>query len=187
MNETTAYDYDLLDPVAAAPLADNLVALQQVGIAGTPEADDPFESPAKFADRLASYMRAPGFALVTARRNGDMVGYAFGYVLPSDARWWEGLLDPVPADLIAETGRRTFAVNEIHVHPEHRGHGIATGVHGRLVHSGDWERATLLVRQDNPAQDQYKHWGYQQLSRLQPFPDSPVYVALVLPITRSAT
>jgi ribosomal protein S18 acetylase RimI-like enzyme len=172
--------YDLLDSAAAASLADDLVALQQLGIAGTPEADDPFESPERFRDRLTRYMAAPGFALVTARA-GEMVGYAFGYLLPPNARWWDGILDPVTPDLLTETGSRTFAVNEIHVHPSWRGRGIATGVHSRLVRSGDWERATLLVRQDNEARHQYAHWGYKQISRLKPFPDSPTYLALVLP------
>jgi GNAT superfamily N-acetyltransferase len=182
---TDATAYELLGPTGAASLTDDLVTLQQIGIAGTPEAEDPFESPAKFAERLTRYIASPGFALVTGRRSGDLVGYAFGYVLPPEARWWEGLLDPVPAGLLVETGSRTFAVNEIHVHPAHRGRGIATGVHSRLVHSGTWERATLLVRQDNPARDQYTHWGYQPISRLQPFPDSPIYLALVLPLAKN--
>ena len=178
--------YDLLDSAGASSLADDLVALQQLGIAGTPEADDPFESPERFRDRLTRYMISPGFALVTARAD-DLVGYAFGYLLQPDARWWAGLLDPVPPDVLTETGSRTFAVNEIHVRPSWRGQGIATGVHSRLVHSGDWERATLLVRQDNDARHQYTHWGYTQLSRLKPFPDSPTYLALVLPIDTSTS
>ena len=175
--------YDLLDAAGAAPIAGDLVQLQQLGIAGTPEADDPFESPERFGGRLLGYMRSPDFSLSTSRAaDGELVGYAFGYVLPPGARWWEGLLDPVPADLLVETGRRTFAVNEIHVRPDHRGQGIATGVHHRLVNWGGWERAPLLARQDNSARSQYLHWGYQELSSLQPFADSPVYVALVLPL-----
>jgi ribosomal protein S18 acetylase RimI-like enzyme len=181
----TTITYEVLDAVSAAPLAGDLVALQQLGIAGTPEAEDPFESAERFGARLLGYLAAPGFALATARAaDFDLVGYAFGYLLPVGARWWDGLLDPVPADLIAETGHRTFAVNEIHVRPDHRGQGIATAVHRRLVDSGGWDRATLLVRQDNAARDQYKHWGYEEISRLQPYPDAPVMIALVLPLQK---
>jgi GNAT superfamily N-acetyltransferase len=100
--------------------------------------------------------------------------------LPVGARWWEGLLDLVPDGFTVETGSRTLAVNEIHVRADRRGQGIASAVHRRLLDSGPWERATLLARPDNPALDRYKHWGYRSVGRLQPFPDAPVYLALVL-------
>jgi ribosomal protein S18 acetylase RimI-like enzyme len=171
---------DLYDPAGAVTLVDDLTALHVASIAGTPQEHDPFVAPERFKERLAGYMRAPAFAVSTARDGSDLVGYAFGYGLPADARWWEGLLDPVPDGFTLETGVRTLAVNEIHVRADHRGRGIASAVHGRLLESGPWARATLLARPENPALGQYQHWGYLPVGRLRPFADAPEYLALVL-------
>jgi GNAT superfamily N-acetyltransferase len=176
----SAQTVDLYDAATSASLVDDLTALHVASIAGTPQEHDPFVAPERFRERLIGYMGSPAFALATARDGADLVGYAFGYGLPSGARWWEGLLDPVPDGFTTETGSRTLAVNEIHVRADHRGRGVASAVHGRLLTSGSWERATLLARADNPALQRYEHWGYRSVGRLQPFPDAPEYVALVL-------
>jgi hypothetical protein len=43
------------------------------------------------------------------------------------------------------------------------------------------KRATLLVSEDNsPARRAYAKWGWRKIGKLQPFPDSPHYDALVL-------
>jgi len=174
---------DLYDAAGAATQVDDLTALYIAAYEGTPQGEDPFNSTGRFLQRLAGYMRSPGFALATARAGGgELVGYAFGYVLQPGARWWEGLTSEPPAGLTDETGSRTFALNELHVRADHRGRGIASELHAKLLMSGTYERATILVRPDNPAGDQYKHWGYQPLGRLKPFPDSPEFIALILPL-----
>lgn len=174
-----------LDGTAARSVAHELGALHLAAYVGTPEETDPFYSAERFAERLTGYASSPAFALVTARagEDGPLIGYAFGYVLPPGARWWDGLLDPVPAGLTTETGRRTFAVCELHVDAAWRGRGLASLLHRTLL-PGDPERATLLVRQDNPARAVYAHWGYEYVGRLQPYPDAPVYAALLLPLDR---
>jgi len=128
-------------------------------------------------------MSSPGFALATARIDTEMIGYAFGYVLQPGARWWEGLVTEQLPEITKETGQRTFALNELHIRADHRGEGIASALHRKLLTSGTYERATVLVRPDNPAGEQYAHWGYQPIGRMQPFPDSPNFVALILPLT----
>ena len=164
----------------AAVLADELGALYAAAYAGTPQADNPFYSADRFAERLHGYIKAPGFRLVTARAGGDLIGYAFGYVLPVSARWWAGLLDTPPAGFTTETGSRTFALNELHVRADHRGSGVASKLHSKLLETGSHERATVLVRPENPALHQYEHWGYHPVGRLKPYPDSPEYLAMVL-------
>ena len=111
-----------------------------------------------------------------------LIGYAFGYVLQPGARWREGLLDAQPAGLIDETGARTFALNELHVRADHRGEGIASALNAKLLTSGEYERGTVPVRPENPAAEQYAHWGYRPIGRLKPFADSPEYIALILPL-----
>jgi ribosomal protein S18 acetylase RimI-like enzyme len=171
------------DGRAAAALADELGALYAAAYHGTPQENDPFYSAAQFAERLNGYIKSPGFALVTARAGTSLIGYAFGYALPVGARWWNGLIGTPPEGFTTETGTRTFALNELHVRADRRGSGIASELHSNLLESGQYERATVLVRPENSAVDQYRHWGYRQVGRLKPYLDSPEYLALVLPLS----
>jgi ribosomal protein S18 acetylase RimI-like enzyme len=166
----------------AGRVADELAAVYRLAYVGTVREHDPFYSAERFAERFAGYRSAPGFELVTAHEDRELVGYVFGYALPPNARWWDGLLDAVPDGFTDETGHRTFALNELHVRAERRGRGIASTLHNELITHRDEERATVLVRPENPARATYLHWGYRVVGRLRPFADSPVYDALVLGI-----
>ena len=164
----------------AREIADELAAAYREAYIGTPQEHDPFYSTERFIERFNGYASAPGFELVTAHDGDQLTGYVFGYALPPGARWWNGLLDQVPQGFTDETGTRTFALNELHVRTPWRGRGVATRLHAELLAHRKEERATILVRPDNPARSTYLHWGYQVIGRLQPYPDSPVYDALIL-------
>jgi ribosomal protein S18 acetylase RimI-like enzyme len=143
--------------------------------------NDPFYSAERFVERVRGYLKAPGFEIVSAAVDGKPVGLAFGYALPENARWWTALTTPVEPELIAETGQRTFALNELMVHPNWQRHGIAEALHNELMAHRPEERATLLVREDNAAaQAAYAKWGWTKIGKLKPYPDSPNYDALVL-------
>jgi len=147
------------------------------------EIHDPFYSAERFAERVRGYMKAPGFQLVTADVEGDPVGLALGYTLPQDARWWRGLTTPVDPDFIAETGRRTFALCELMVHPDWQHRGIAHRLHDELLGKRPEERAALLVREDNvTAQRAYARWGWHKVGKIRPFADAPHYDVLILPL-----
>lgn len=144
---------------------------------------NPFYTTERFAERVTGYMRAPGFGLVIAHGDGKPIGLAFGYTLPVDARWWTGLTTPVDQGLIEETGSRTFAVNEIMTLPEYQRQHVARDTHRELLRVRQEERATLLVDEANaPAITAYERWGYRKIANLRPFPDSPNFAAMVLPL-----
>ena len=164
----------------AVDLADELGALYAAAYTGTPQESDPFYSAGRFAERFQGYTSSPKFLLISARLGADLIGYAFGYGLPANSGWWDGLLTPQPDGFTAETGTRTFALNELHVSAGHRGAGVASTLHSTLLQDGGYERATVLVRPENPARALYEHWGYQQVGRLKPYSDSPEYLSLVL-------
>lgn len=146
--------------------------------------NDPFHSTQRFLDRLDAYTQRDGFELVVAYANdNEPVGLAFGFALPETTRWWRGLVTPVPDGFTDEDGRRTFAVNEIMVCPEWQRRGVARSVHAELLSGRPEQRATLLVEPDNvPAQAAYASWGWRKIAELKPFPDSPLYHALILPL-----
>lgn len=144
---------------------------------------DPFYSPARFAERVRGYTRSPGFEFVTAIAGGEPVGLALGYALPATSRWWSGLTTIVDPELTAETGHRTFALNELMVIPAWQARGVAHGLHDELLGHRPEDRATLLVREDNAAaQAAYAKWGWIKIGKLRPFPDAPNYDALILPL-----
>lgn len=170
----------------ARKTTDDLARTYREAYIGTPQEHDPFYSAERFAERFNGYASAPGFELVTAHEGERLAGYVFGYALPRTSRWWAGLLDPPPRGLTDETGSRTFGLNELHVTAGLRGRGVASLLHHELIVHRPEARATILVRPENPARATYLHWGYQLLGRLQPYPDSPVYDALILDLPHTA-
>jgi ribosomal protein S18 acetylase RimI-like enzyme len=144
----------------------------------------PFYTVERYAERLDRYVEDPTFALVTGQIAGLLVGFAFGGTLSAETRWWQGLRDVDDPDVARETGRRTFAFREIQVRQAFRRRGYAHQLHDELLRGRTEERATLLVRPDNPARDLYLRWGWRIVGKLQPYPDSPVFDAMVreLPI-----
>ncbi|MEV0843595.1 GNAT family N-acetyltransferase [Actinocatenispora sera] len=138
-----------------------------------------FYSTDRYWSRITGYATRPGFTLATARRGHTMIGYALGFTLAANAAWWEDLRTPVDPDDIREDGHRTFAVCELMVRPDQRGRGYGHGLHDALLARRPEQRATLLVRPDNPVRDAYLRWGWRVLGRNQPYPDSPVYDAMV--------
>ncbi|MFI7335487.1 GNAT family N-acetyltransferase [Micromonospora aurantiaca (nom. illeg.)] len=148
--------------------------------------DDPFFSPERYWSRLRAYAARDGFRAVVGEVDGTLIGYALGYRLPAETRWWQGLRSDVDVKALVETGTRTFALNEIMVRKRWRRRGIARQLHDSLIEEASEERATLLVLPDNvAAQAAYRSWGWQRIGELQPFDDAPVYDSMILDFTES--
>jgi ribosomal protein S18 acetylase RimI-like enzyme len=144
--------------------------------------DDPFRTPQRFWERLEAYASRDGFGMVTGRVGDELVGFALGYALPPRSRWWDHLRGEHADDIdfTREDGHRTFAFNELMTAPAWRGRGFAHALHDKLLADRPEERATLLVRPDNePARSAYLRWGWRQVGTMQPFPDSPIFDALL--------
>ncbi|GAA1174090.1 hypothetical protein GCM10009654_34270 [Streptomyces hebeiensis] len=138
---------------------------------------------AEFIDRYQVQARRPGMRLVLARDAYNVVGFAFGYLLPADTRWWRNLREPVPADFTQEDGTRTFVIIELAVREAWRRRGIAAGLHARLLDGVGAERVTLTMRPEPeaaPAQTAYAKWGYRKVGVSHPSEGAPFYDAMVL-------
>jgi ribosomal protein S18 acetylase RimI-like enzyme len=147
--------------------------------------EDPFFTTERFLQRMHGYAAAPGFSMAVGYCASRPVGMACGYALPPRARWWADLVTEVPEGFTEETGSRTFAINEIIVHPNFPGRRYATILHDFLLESRTEERATLLVEQDNVARNIYIGWGWRRAGKLKPFDDSPTFDVMILPLPRS--
>jgi ribosomal protein S18 acetylase RimI-like enzyme len=136
---------------------------------------------AEFEQQWDSRTVQPGFRVVIAHAAVDEeIGFAFGHRLVTNTKWWGGMLDPVPEGTTQETPSRTFAVIEVAVRSAHRRHGIGNALHHELLVGREEQRVTLLCRPEaTAARAAYTAWGYRDLGRLQPFPDAPIYIAMV--------
>lgn len=143
-----------------------------------------FHSVERFDERLGWNTEVPGFAAAVGYRDGAPVGYAFGCTLQPGTGWWRGLRTPAPEDATGETGSRTFALSELMVVEEARGTGVAWQIHEALLAGRAEKRVTLLVERDHPrVRALYEEWGYGWFGEVLPFPDAPVYDAMILPLS----
>lgn len=149
-----------------------------------------YEGPAEVADFTSGWSRKidqRNFRLVVARRADEPIGFAFGLQLRARTKWWDGALTPLPDELTAEYPGRTFAIIEIAVRRPYRQHGIGRLLHTHLTAGLSEQRITLLVRPEAPApQHAYRSWGYQTVGQIQPFPDAPLYDAMIKPLVSPA-
>lgn len=148
--------------------------------------EDPFFSLPQYWQRLETYSRRPGFTLVVGWIGNELVGYALGYTLPAESKWWSGIQGKVEASLLVEDGKRTFALTELAVRPQWRRRGYARALHGTLLRGRAETRATLLVLSDNtPARAAYQSWGWRKIGKLRPFEDAPLFDAMLLDLSQA--
>jgi len=140
---------------------------------------------ADFRDSWERRVTAPGFRLVVATDDvSEVVGFAFGHNLTATTGWWEGALTPLPP-VATERPQRTFAVIELAVRKPFRRRGVAQRMHEELLAEVRADRVTLLVRPEpeaGPAQRAYAAWGYDKIGQIRPWPEAPVYDALLRPL-----
>ncbi|MEU8407291.1 GNAT family N-acetyltransferase [Micromonospora sp. NPDC048842] len=158
-------------------ILDQLVDLYLEVYAGGGE----FHSEDRYRRQLSLHMERDGWEMVTASVDGALVGYIYGFPLPPQTRWWEGIHEPVPPGFAEEDGTRTFALSELLVHPGWRRLGIARVLHDDLIGRRAESRTTLLARPDDvAAQTAYRSWGWFKITKLQPnWEDAPIFDVLV--------
>jgi ribosomal protein S18 acetylase RimI-like enzyme len=111
----------------------------------------------------------PGFRALAVIADGTGAPVGFGYGFHGGAgQWWH---DTVSRALVERRGDAaaawvddSFEVAELHVAPDHQGHGIGAGVLLRLT-SGRPERTALLSTRDanTPARRLYRGTGFTDL------------------------
>ena len=178
--------YSLLDGDQALERLDELKALY-IEVYAEPPYEWGEEHADLFVDRLLVQARQPGFALVEARENTELVGLAFGVTLQPTTPWWRHLMTPLPNGITEEWSGRTFALVELLVRRPWRRQHIGEGLYDLLLKDRPEERATLTVLPAaEPAQRAYIKWGWQTVTRKRnPLPGSPVFDVLVKVLSAS--
>ena len=147
--------------------------------------DGEFYGEDRYRRQLGAHRERTGWQLVTAVVDGELVGYIYGFPLPPQTRWWEGIRADLPTGFTDEDGQRTFAISELLVRAGWRRQGAARTLHDRLLSGRTEERATLLVRPDNAiARRAYDSWGWTQQARLRPgWENAPEFIVLTKALT----
>lgn len=131
--------------------------------------------------RFDAQTRKPGFLLSAGHVADRLLGVAYGYPLGPDTGWWKDVLEPVPAELTAEDGRRSFAIFELAVRPDCQRQGVGRAVHDRLIRALRAQRLILNCRPDaEAAQAFYRALGYRGVTSVIPWTDAPVYDVMLL-------
>ncbi|MFD4392618.1 GNAT family N-acetyltransferase [Streptomyces sp. NPDC058495] len=117
---------------------------------------------------------SPSFACVIGYDGSEPVGFAYGAPATRGREWWREHLDRAPAD------DATFSVSELMVRPHWRGTGAAGLLHTALLAARPEALAQLLVDPGHPkVKALYEEWGYRDIGRRQPFPDSPNFAVML--------
>jgi len=169
---------------AAMGLDDFLSAYEEV-YAEPPYNEGPRDV-AEFIEHYDAHTQRAGMRLILAREGAEVVGFAYGYYLAPDTRWWANLQDvQLPSAYTREDGRRTFVILEMAVRKPWRRRGISTALHERLLDGVEAQRVTLTVRPEPeaaPARAAYVAWGYESLGTSHPWDDAPFYECMVRPL-----
>jgi GNAT superfamily N-acetyltransferase len=164
----------------AAALLDEILPTYDDVYAEPPYCEGPRDV-ADFIERFHRQAERHGFRMAVAHAAGDVVGFAFGYLLPADTQWWTGALAPLPGDFTREDGTRTFVIIELAVIAGWRRRGIARQLHAALLDGLAVERVTLRPEAEAaPAQAAYASWGYRTVGQTRPWDEAPVYDSMVL-------
>ena len=123
---------------------------------------------------LLSHLDRRDLKAVAAFDGEDLVGIAYGYV-GEPGQWWH---DQVAAAMRDEDRRawlaEAFEVCELHVRPEHQGHGLGRALLDTLL-SGTGTPTAVLSTPDRHtrAREFYRAGGWEDLVRGLRFPGDP--------------
>ncbi|GAA4631866.1 hypothetical protein GCM10023196_062930 [Actinoallomurus vinaceus] len=170
------------DGKVAEALIEQIVSLYAAVFAEPPYEEGP-EDVDDFRELLAIELPQPGFRLVTAAADTELVGFAYGYSLRAATQWWEGITPPPPPEFAAERDGRTFAIKELAVAAPYRRKGVGRRLHEALLDRRFEERATLTVRPDAAsAVAAYETWGWSRLGVIRPGAREIAYMVMARPL-----
>lgn len=123
----------------------------------------------EFRDQRSYYeeiLLRRGFQLVTAKYADQYIGFIYGYLLPRDTKWWNGLSEELSDVFIEETGSRTFVIIDFGVLPAYRGKGVGKALHHCILSASGARRATLTVQaKAADTRSIYEHWGWRRIGQ----------------------
>lgn len=125
----------------------------------------------QFEIRITKHAGLDGFVMVAGELDRRLVGFSYGFTFPP-GRWWTGVkTDAPPADVASGP---LFAVIELGVHTEFRGHGFSRQLVGALLADRPEAFASLISRPGTQAHAMYQRWGWKKAGTTQTYVHWPV-------------
>lgn len=145
-------------------MMDDLVPVYLAAYSGPPYFNQGVNTEEGFRERTANQALRPGAALIIAttgdqQEGAALAGFAFGFTMESGA-WWRDASEPD-----AHIKRRAkFALIELVVLEQHRGHGLGRRLHNAILTDRAEPLATLCATPDaQPARAMYDRWGWEKV------------------------
>jgi hypothetical protein len=134
-----------------------------------------------FAERLARHAQRDGFTLVGAHAGATAIGFVYGYTLPPDTFWWDGLRPEPDAELVVERPGRTLGVCEGVMLAPWRRLGLAGRLYLELITGRTEERLAVHIAHDNELMlSVVAAYGAIHVGDLEPFPGWQPHAAYIL-------
>jgi ribosomal protein S18 acetylase RimI-like enzyme len=161
---TATVQITLEDRDAVLAAADDLVAVYARTF-GAPGYDEPPELTERFrAEQLPRHADRDGFRCALARRDGRVVGFAYGYTGQRGQWWSDWVASHAPEDIGRDWIGGHFELVELAVEPAEQGRGIGSALHDALLAGLPHRRAMLTTyRDDRPATRLYRRKGWRRL------------------------
>ncbi|GHC40372.1 GNAT family N-acetyltransferase [Streptomyces cinnamoneus] len=135
------------------------------------------------AERLERHCARPGFELVAAFDEDRVAGLVYGYTLPEDSLWWEGLAPAPDPEFVREHPGRTVGVCELLVGVDWRRDGIGGSLLNAFLAQRPEERAAALVADGNAVVlGRYSGYGFTPVGTMEPYPGWRPHTMIVRPL-----
>jgi ribosomal protein S18 acetylase RimI-like enzyme len=119
--------------------------------------------------RLPIHRERPGFRLVTASVDDEVVGFAYGYTGGANGRWVDKLAARIGAEIAARLLGGHLVLAELAVLPAARGRGLGKALVDAMLRDRTEPRVLLQTHDgDTPAMRLYERAGFQRLAALPP-------------------
>ncbi|KMY45681.1 hypothetical protein AC622_16925 [Bacillus sp. FJAT-27916] len=115
--------------------------------------------------RIKRHTGYKGFRGVTVVKDGELIGYAYGYSSLSGQYYHELLASHLAPDTSTKWLRDCFEFVELAVHPSCRKQGLGARLHDQLLKKLPFKRAVLTTQTNNwPAISLYRSKGWSIIS-----------------------
>jgi ribosomal protein S18 acetylase RimI-like enzyme len=155
---------DVLDRIAALDIAGQLGEVFGTAFGAPGYEDTQSDGDGFAAEQLPTHAARDDFKLVTARVDGTVVGFAYGFTGQRGQWWPDRVAEVVSPELAADWIGGHFEVVELAVLPEAQGQGLGTALMEELMRDLPHRKALLTTYvDDRPAPRLYRRLGWQVL------------------------
>lgn len=166
--------YSRHDGRSLSPLVPALVNLYAV-VYAEPPYQEGLEQVDRFRETISGEGAYPGFTLIAAHDEEQLVGAAYGWTMLA-GKWWSRAAEDGPAEV---RDAEKLAVMEWMVHPQRRAEGIGAELMRQLLQGRQEPWATLASDPRSLARSMYKRAGWRQVGQSR-LPWGPAMDLLVL-------